>query len=110
MACQNLSTISVLLYVLANSVSGSHMSICVCVCVCVCVCLCVCVRVRVCVCVCVCVCVRVCVCVCVCVCVLTAVYLTHLDYADTEHIMTEKLYKQVDGTEWSWKNLNTVWH
>lgn len=39
-----------------------------------------------------------------------AVYLTHLDYADTEHIMTEKLYKQVDGTEWSWKNLNTVWH
>ena len=36
------------------------------------------------------------------------VYLTHLDYADTEHIMTDKLYKQVDGTEWSWKNLNTV--
>ena len=35
-------------------------------------------------------------------------YLTHLDYADTEHIMTEKLYKQVDGTEWSWKNLSTV--
>ena len=22
--------------------------------------------------------------------------------------MTDKLYKQVDGTEWSWKNLNTV--
>lgn len=39
---------------------------------------------------------------------MTVVYLTHLDYADTEHIMTEKLYKQVDGTEWSWKNLNTV--
>lgn len=38
----------------------------------------------------------------------TLVYLTHLDYADTEHIMTEKLYKQVDGTEWSWKNLNTL--
>ena len=37
-----------------------------------------------------------------------AVYLTHLDYADTEHIMTEKLFKQVDCTEWSWKNLNTV--
>ena len=36
------------------------------------------------------------------------VYLTHLDYTDTEHIMTDKLYKQVDGTEWSWKNLNTV--
>ena len=39
---------------------------------------------------------------------LNPVYLTHLDYADTENIMTEKLYKQVDGTEWSWKNLNTV--
>ncbi len=38
------------------------------------------------------------------------VYLTHLDYADTESIMTEKLYRQVDGTEWSWKNLNTVAH
>ena len=36
------------------------------------------------------------------------VYLTHLDYADTERIMTEKLYKQVDGSEWSWRNLNTV--
>ena len=51
-----------------------------------------------------------CVCVCVFVCVCIAVYLTHLDYADTEHIMTEKLFKQVDGTEWSWKNLNTVCH
>ena len=40
-----------------------------------------------------------------CVCV---VYLTHLDYADTERIMTEKLYKQMDGTEWSRRNLNTV--
>lgn len=39
---------------------------------------------------------------------LPLVYLTHLDYADTEHIMTDKLYRQVDGTEWSWKNLNTV--
>ena len=38
----------------------------------------------------------------------SSVYLTHLDYTDTEHIMTDKLYKQVDGTEWSWKNLNTV--
>ena len=36
------------------------------------------------------------------------VYLTHLDYNDTENIMTEKLLRQVDGTEWSWKNLNTV--
>ena len=41
-------------------------------------------------------------------CLYHSVYLTHLDYADTEHIMTDKLYKQVDGTEWSWKNLNTV--
>lgn len=38
----------------------------------------------------------------------TLVYLTHLDYADTERIMTEKLLNQVNGTEWSWKNLNTV--
>ena len=37
-----------------------------------------------------------------------AVYLTHLDYGDTEQIMTDKLYRQVDGSEWSWKNLNTV--
>lgn len=35
-------------------------------------------------------------------------YLTHLDYVDTERIMTEKLQNQVNGTEWSWKNLNTV--
>lgn len=39
---------------------------------------------------------------------LSAVYLTHLDYADTERIMTEKLHNQVNGTEWSWKNLNTL--
>lgn len=38
----------------------------------------------------------------------TLVYLTHLDYADTERIMTEKLQNQVNGTEWSWKNLNTL--
>lgn len=38
----------------------------------------------------------------------TLVYLTHLDYADTEHIMTEKLNNQVNGTEFSWKNLNTL--
>lgn len=37
-----------------------------------------------------------------------SVYLTHLDYADTESIMTEKLHNQVNGTEWSWQNLNTV--
>lgn len=40
--------------------------------------------------------------------VVISVYLTHLDYADTEAIMTEKLHNQVNGTEWSWKNLNTV--
>ena len=40
--------------------------------------------------------------------VLYSVYLTHLDYADTENIMTEKLHNQVNGSEWSWKNLNTV--
>ncbi|CAN7994790.1 unnamed protein product [Ixodes hexagonus] len=38
----------------------------------------------------------------------TLVYLTHLDYMDTERIMTEKLHYQVNGTEWSWKNLNTL--
>lgn len=38
----------------------------------------------------------------------TLVYLTHLDYLDTEAIMTEKLHNQVNGTEWSWKNLNTL--
>lgn len=38
----------------------------------------------------------------------TLVYLTHLDYGDTERIMTEKLQNQVNGTEWSWKNLNTL--
>ena len=38
----------------------------------------------------------------------TLVYLTHLDCTDTENIMTEKLMNQVNGTEWSWKNLNTL--
>lgn len=38
----------------------------------------------------------------------TLVYLTHLDYANTERIMTSKLQHQVDGSEWSWKNLNTL--
>jgi exportin-1 len=36
------------------------------------------------------------------------VYLTHLDVNDTENILTEKLAKQVDGSEWSWNNLNTL--
>ena len=38
----------------------------------------------------------------------TLVYLTHLDYVDTERVMTEKLQNQVNGSEWSWKNLNKV--
>ncbi|KAI0124924.1 CRM1 C terminal-domain-containing protein [Xylariales sp. AK1849] len=36
------------------------------------------------------------------------VYLTHLDVVDTEHIMTDKLSHQVDGTEWSWHNCNVL--
>jgi exportin-1 len=36
------------------------------------------------------------------------VYLTHLDVVDTEEIMSEKLARQVDGTEWSWANCNTL--
>ncbi|VDM28965.1 unnamed protein product, partial [Toxocara canis] len=38
----------------------------------------------------------------------TLVYLTHLDCKDTEIKMTEKLQNQVNGREWSWKNLNTL--
>ncbi|KAF2872476.1 CRM1 C terminal-domain-containing protein [Massariosphaeria phaeospora] len=36
------------------------------------------------------------------------VFLTHLDVNDTETIMSEKLARQVDGTEWSWANCNTL--
>ena len=36
------------------------------------------------------------------------VYLTHLDVLDTETILSDKLAKQVDGSEWSWNNLNTL--
>lgn len=36
------------------------------------------------------------------------VFLTHLDYEDTENIMTEKLSRQFDGSEWSWTNLNRL--
>lgn len=36
------------------------------------------------------------------------VYLTHLDVVDTEQIMTDKLARQVDGSEWSWSNCNTL--
>lgn len=38
----------------------------------------------------------------------TLVYLCHLDYIDTEAIMTDKLRRQVNGSEWSWRNLNTL--
>ncbi|EON68851.1 exportin-1 [Coniosporium apollinis CBS 100218] len=36
------------------------------------------------------------------------VFLTHLDVQDTEQIMSEKLARQVDGSEWSWANCNTL--
>ena len=36
------------------------------------------------------------------------VYLTHLDVVDTEAIMADKLSSQVDGSEWSWNNCNTL--
>ncbi|KAJ3123600.1 Karyopherin transporter [Nowakowskiella sp. JEL0407] len=36
------------------------------------------------------------------------VYLTHLDVEDTEGIMNAKLAKQMDGSEWSWDNLNKL--
>ncbi|KAG2381491.1 hypothetical protein C9374_006480 [Naegleria lovaniensis] len=36
------------------------------------------------------------------------IYLTHLDYIDTEKIMLEKLRAQLNGYEWSWHNLNTL--
>ncbi|CAH2352644.1 exportin-1 [[Candida] railenensis] len=36
------------------------------------------------------------------------VYLTHLDVIDTEEIMREKLARQVDESEWSWQNINTL--
>lgn len=36
------------------------------------------------------------------------VYLTHLDVIDTEQIMSDKLAKQIDGSEWSWHNINTL--
>ncbi|CCH59567.1 hypothetical protein TBLA_0B07490 [Henningerozyma blattae CBS 6284] len=36
------------------------------------------------------------------------VYLTHLDVIDTEEIMINKLSRQLDGSEWSWHNINTL--
>eukprot|EP00040_Diaphanoeca_grandis_P010671 m.54674 g.54674 ORF g.54674 m.54674 type:complete len:1076 (+) comp21955_c0_seq1:406-3633(+) len=38
----------------------------------------------------------------------TLVYLTHLDVDNTEEIMTKKLLRQVDLSEYSWNNLNTL--
>ena len=38
----------------------------------------------------------------------TLVYLTHLNCEDTESIMLAKLTEQVDGSAWSWTNLNTL--
>lgn len=36
------------------------------------------------------------------------VFLTHLDVVDTETIMADKLARQVDNSEWSWQNCNTL--
>jgi exportin-1 len=36
------------------------------------------------------------------------VFLTHLNCDDTESIMLAKLTLQVDGSQWSWNNLNTL--
>jgi exportin-1 len=38
----------------------------------------------------------------------TLVYLTHLNCEDTEQIMLAKLTEQVDGSRWSWNDLNTL--
>jgi len=38
----------------------------------------------------------------------TLVFLTHLDPLDTEHIMLERMTKQIDESEWSRNNLNTL--
>lgn len=36
------------------------------------------------------------------------VFLTHLGYDNTEAIMTEKLGRQFDGSEWNWASLNRL--
>jgi exportin-1 len=36
------------------------------------------------------------------------VYLTNFDVTETEEIMTSKLSRQMDGSEWSWQNLNQL--
>lgn len=38
----------------------------------------------------------------------TLVFLTHLDTENTERIMISKLGMQIDNSEWSWHNLNTL--
>lgn len=38
----------------------------------------------------------------------TLAFLTHLDTANTEEIMLSKLTLQINNTEWSWNNLNTL--
>jgi exportin-1 len=38
----------------------------------------------------------------------TLVFLTHLDTRNTEEIMLGKLSRQIDQSEWSWNNLNTL--
>lgn len=38
----------------------------------------------------------------------TLVFLTHLDTNNTESIMLSKLALQIDNSEWSWHNLNTL--
>jgi exportin-1 len=36
------------------------------------------------------------------------VILTHLDFEDTHQIMKDKLARQIDGSNWSWTNLNRL--
>lgn len=38
----------------------------------------------------------------------TLIFLTHLDYEDTQNIMLRKLDAQVDGSEWGWGPLSTL--
>ncbi len=36
------------------------------------------------------------------------VFLTHLDVEETENILLSKLARQIDGSQWSWANLNRL--
>lgn len=38
----------------------------------------------------------------------TLIYLSHLDYEDTENQMLEKLRQQLNGATWTWNGLNTL--